>query len=384
MVAKLKAKKKKVAPRVGRKTSTAMLLEEKNVGSETTEWEGLTPHQVKLAMYETIRHLNYFYDKKDSKAWVLEYAKKHMKAAELKALRSVDDADLIAVGRQCRMYCNGAPIKKSQIDEKLRSVFQSKSKQAEAPANPLAKPAVSISPAERLQNKTSDLIAQIESVLDTVGVKAETEWQEFSAYNELQKIAAAAVTAKAVVNYYSPLKAELEELLKKKTADLVEGYSHLKLKDQKVLLKFVSNVVDEAEKYLSSKKAAVSTRKPKVKSSAALVSKLKYAKDSAEFKVTSVDPTKLIGAEKALLFDTKTRTITLLVAQSASGMSVKGTTITGFDTAEKKKVRKPEVSLSEFLKSTRLKVDGAFKKLTTKASAGNGRCNATTILLKVF
>ena len=389
MVQRLKKKVvKKVSPRISRTSKTAMLLEAKNVGFETTDWENLSKEQTTSRLYETIRHLNYFYDQKDSKAWAIEFAKQHLPKAVALRLESVSANYFGAVGRSCRMISSGAPLNKKHVFEKLTelsnqkevSMFSDDTEEAIAAA-PTKK---SVSPAYRLKEKTSDFIAEIEDVLDMFNTSVFVDWENYSVYNELQKIVAAKSTAAAVVNYYKPLLLELEELVTKKTPELVEGYSHLTLSKRKQLLSIVRAIVSDAEKYIASKKATTSVRKTKVKSSDVIVAKMKYAKDSAEYKVSSVNPATVIGADKVLLFDTKARTLTLLKTNQASGMTVRGTTIYGFDSVEKKKLRKPDEALSLFLKAPKAKVDGLFNKLTTNATTGNGRCGETTIILKAF
>jgi hypothetical protein len=66
-------------------------------------------------------------------------------------------------------------------------------------------------------------------------------------------------------------------------------------------------------------------------------------------------------------------------------LSVKGTTILGFDIKESKTMtlRKPE----EFFKGLAMgkrALNGAFKKLTTKPTVPNGRVNEECVLLGAF
>lgn len=389
MVQRLKKKAvKKVSPRIGRTSNTAMLLEAKNIGFETTDWTNLSAEKSTTAMYETMRHLNYFYDQKESKAWAIEFAKKHLPKDVALRLDSVPANYFGSVGRNCRMISNGAPLNKAGTLERLITISNRKdiSMFGEDTEELVSSTSVkkSVSPAERLKDKTSDFIAEIEGVLDMFDTSVDVDWENYSVYNELQKVVAAKSTAAAVVKYYTPLLLELKELIEKKTPDLVEGYAYLTLPKRKQLLGIVQTIVSEAEKYIASKKATAKVRVAKVKSADLIVSKMKYAKDSAEYKVSSVNPATVIGADKVLLFDTKTRTLTLLKTNQASGMTVRGTTIYGFDSVEKKKLRKPDEALSVFLKASKAKVDGLFGKLTTNATTGNGRCGETTIILKAF
>ena len=71
-----------------------------------------------------------------------------------------------------------------------------------------------------------------------------------------------------------------------------------------------------------------------------LVEKLKYLKTDDKFKIASVQPDQIIGASELWVFNTKTRKLGKYIAKNidpkglgrdGSGLSVKGTTIIGFD-----------------------------------------------------
>ena len=53
-------------PAIRRKSNASMLLEEKYIGREITDWSEVTEAKV----YECLRHYGYFYDNKDSIRWL--------------------------------------------------------------------------------------------------------------------------------------------------------------------------------------------------------------------------------------------------------------------------------------------------------------------------
>jgi hypothetical protein len=67
-------------------------------------------------------------------------------------------------------------------------------------------------------------------------------------------------------------------------------------------------------------------------------------------------------------------------------LSVKGTTIVGFDaaTSTQKTIRKPEVLLKGADKLARTKIDKLYKEVNASETKMNGRLNEHTLLLKVF
>ena len=137
---------------------------------------------------------------------------------------------------------------------------------------------------------------------------------------------------------------EINELINDKPEDLIEAYSGWSTSRRKKYLKFLTELCAEIEKYMASKKALRATRKPKVKTADKQVEKLNYAKESKEYKLTSITPTSIIGAMRLYTFNTKYRELTEYVCQKAIGFEVKGTTILGLDAdlCRSTRLRKPD------------------------------------------
>ena len=243
------------------------------------------------------------------------------------------------------------------------------------------------SPMDIVKERTSDFIAEVEGVLDDFHTGVYQDIEEYSVYNEMIKADLNSFSAKHVMDYYIPLKQELEELVNDKTEDLVEGYSHMSVPQRKRYLKLVQSIVDDAERYVLSKKAKRAPSKPKVKTADKQVTKLNYAKESTEHKLTSINPTSIVGATRVYTFHVKERIITEYVTQSAKGFEVRGSTIYGIDPERSRaiRLRKPEEQLSTFLTKTPAAINKFWDTLTTKTITGvNGRINKDTILLRAL
>lgn len=375
---KITTKKKKPTVVLGRKSISA---EEKHVGLETVNWVGVK--DIDRAIYDTLRHYNYFYDYKEAFKWAAAWVKVHNPKIYSRFQKIEQWRISTSVGGMCKMHANGAPLTEKQIQwihDKINSAIRESTEVKEAKEVPTR------TIADVVKEKTSEFISEVEAVLDDFhrGVYLDTE--NYSLYNELKKIEAPTNMAKAVVDYYAPLKAELEELINAKTPDLVEGYKHLKPMQRKKYLALVSVIVDDAEKYLASKKAVRKPRVAKPKSASVQINKVQYQKDSAEFKVTSVDPVTIIGATEVYLFSTKYRTLSHLVTSASAGFTISGTTIQGVDSekSKKKKLRKPEDVLSVLISSPKTKATKLFNDIKTAEAEAVGRVNAETIILKVF
>lgn len=382
----LQKRKVKKSPQISRKSSKT--LEERHIGIEVVDWKSVPEDQMERAVYDTLRHYNYFYDYKEAIKWAAEWIKKNKSRQYLKEFRAAPEALVsTTVCGLCKMLLNGAVFS----DERMNFIETKLDEQRRRGVAKMAedkdtKVILTKSPAELVKEKTSDFIAEIEGVIDMFGSKTSVDWDNYSVYNELQKIGAPYNTAKAVVDYYTPLRDEIKELVEKKTEDLVEAYRLMSVRQRKQYLAIIQGIIDDAEKYMASKKAVRKTRVAKPKSAGAQVAKLKYLNESAEFKVTSVDPVNLVGASEVYLFNTKYRTLTRLVTSSSSGFEIKGTTLHNVDlqASEKKTLRKPDEQLATFTKCTQAKARKAFDEIKTKPGSVNGRINEAMIILKVY
>lgn len=174
---------------------------------------------------------------------------------------------------------------------------------------------------------------------------------------------------------------------------LREGYAHIGKTDAKKAAKAYQNIIDACTMIVESAKATRKTRKPKIRSTAKLVEKIKYKKQDDKYSVVSINPSDIIGANELWVFNTKTRKIGKYVASNVdpkglsregTGLSVKGTTIQGFDeeASVQKTLRKPEQSLKEFKSAGKVALRKFLDNLTTTDTKLTGRLNADTVLLR--
>lgn len=376
-------RKKKAKVRIPRRTKQTMIVEEKHVGVETTDWSnGVDEAKV----METLRHYNYFYDLKTSVKWAKEWVKKNRSKTDYKNFSAAEDWRVsLTLAGLLKMMLNGAEFDERRmewIDIHVNEVIIAGKIRLKEKKD-TTKTTHRKSPAELVKERSSEFIGEIECIVD--------EWidheKTYSVYDEMKKVDLPYISAKAVHDYYGPVLEELEELTTKKTKDLVEAYSYMGgIRVQKRFMKFIKSIVDGSEMYMNSKKA---TRKPRAKksvSSAQQVAKVNYQKECKEYQIVSIDPVNIVGATQIILFNTKYRTVTFLNSSSKSGFTVKGTTIQDIDneTSSKKKVRKPEPFLKEVAKTTKLKTKKAYEALKTKASEANGRIGKDTIILKAY
>jgi len=186
----------------------------------------------------------------------------------------------------------------------------------------------------------------------------------------------------------------MDEHTQDQWAQLKEGYAHLKKADIKAFTTAIEELMTALDFVIDSAKATRKPRKPKVYSADKLVAKLKYCVTDDKFKLASVSPDQIIGANELWVFNTKTRKLGKYVAQNidpkgmqrvGSGLSVKGTTITGFNEAlsVQKTLRKPADQIKDFKSAGKVKLRTFLDDIKTTDTKLNGRCNPETVLLKV-
>jgi hypothetical protein len=379
--------KKRVIPRRG---NAAKLAEESNIGRETIDWSSVKPEEYRKNILETLRHYGYFYEKKSYVSWATEWIKAN-RPSDLKTFKASDDWRVSAtVASLMKMQLMGAELDlattdfiNDNVDDILRFGqinIDNKVEEVEEDDKPAAKKK---NPSELLKEKTLGVMGEIEGFIDEH--LDGTLDKKFSLYSYLKGIDAATQSARDIVKFYIELQSELTELITDKPDDLVEGYDHMTLSEQKKLLALVSGFVTDGEKYVLSKKA---TRKPRAKKATPAtkqVEKVIYQKESAEYKITSTSPAYIVGATEVYLFNTKTRVIKYLVTNNNDGFIVKGTSIKNYDEelSFKKKLRKPEETIDSINKVTKLRALKALKALKTADKPTDSRINADTVILKV-
>lgn len=363
-------------------------IEELRIGQETTDWSSVPESEYNHKIYETLRHYNYFNEPKEAFKWACDWIKQNMSRQALNEFKASPERMFsFTAGGLCKIMSNGGKISvkaRELVDSEISMARQRgihvltiKADKPDVPQRTIA---------DIIKDNTSAFIAATENVLDDFYRGIHLDLENYSVYNELKKIDAPASVAKALIEYYTPLKAEVEETITKKTPDLVEGYKHLSAKQKKDYLSLLTTIITDSEKYLDSKKALRKTRVQKPKSIDQQVAKVKYLKDSAEYKLTSISPSNIVGCDQLYMFNTKTRQLIYLSTTDAGGFKVAGTSILNIDekTSVRKTLRKPDEFLSEFMKATKAKAYSLYTKLTTKPAVANGRINEYMILLKAF
>jgi hypothetical protein len=193
--------------------------------------------------------------------------------------------------------------------------------------------------------------------------------------------------ARMVKGFYERMLAEVEEVQVKGCEEqLAEAYEHVSKKNIKKLNDFLISIMTACDQIIGEAKLNKKPRAKKVKPAEELVKKIKFKASDDKLGVTSVPPAQLVGAQGAVVYNTKTRKIGIYTSLNSGGLTVKGTSIGNFtDKSTQKTLRKPELQLRDFKdQNTNRRVEAWFKNIKATEINLNGRLNAETMILKVF
>jgi hypothetical protein len=263
---------------------------------------------------------------------------------------------------------------------------------------------------ERIRDQSIDMVEDIDEWLEGwVQDSATFDPKGFDFKKHFQKLQPSQAHARKMKSFYDGVLADYDDLERMPTAgqlkkmdereadlwaQLKEGYAHLKKADIKKFRTAIEELMTALDFIIDSAKATRKPRKAKPKSASKLIEKLKYAKTNDKYKLASINPEDIVGANELWVFNAKTRKLGKYVASNVdpkgmqrdgTGLQVKGTTIIGFDEAQsiQKTLRKPEEQLKDFKSAGKVKLRKFLDEIATTDTKLNGRINLDTLLLKV-
>lgn len=190
--------------------------------------------------------------------------------------------------------------------------------------------------------------------------------------------------AKTIGQSFVRLENELTEAVEGKDPQLKEAYGYMGKVKLRKFLAFVSQLIVDCQQQIQTAKVQRKPRARKEKPATVLVAKLKYLKEHAELALKSEDPKSIVGSQQVWLYDVEKRKLVCYTAEKGKTLTVKGTTILGWDVSESsvKTLRKPEEIVKGNLAKRTLNAN--YNGLKTKPQTVNGRTNENMIVLKVF
>lgn len=339
---------------------------------------------------------NYIHTADDAKTFVVDYFKATIKKLDvaksgmykdmLKKVMNVDANKVRTIGWGLRNLSLGGTLPQnieddlwSRLNKVLDTVEVVEPVVAEAAAEP-ASPVISIQ--ERVEKRAGELIAELEVQIDKFATDGKNEFDPAAWF---RNTAIKPMIAKKISEYYQPLYSEMFDAYSGKDEDLKYAYRKWKKPALKKYIEFVKSIISAAETTAVINKTVRKPRKKKVKPAAEIVSKLKFKEKDDGSNLSSVNPVGIVGANQLWTYNTRTRTLSVYMAIGPTGLSVKGTTITGFDekTSISKTLRKPQETITKVLDGGKIILKKLMDDLTTKPKNATGRINSDTILLRV-
>ena len=245
-------------------------------------------------------------------------------------------------------------------------------------------PQVSIQ--ERVREATFGMTEEIEDTLDSFSKDPENfDPKAFKILNLLRGKQAKAAHARIIKDFYQRQYNEYLELQEGTCEQLKEAYSHLTKSQIKKITQFYFEILSACDMLMQEAKVNRKPRAKKSKPVEKIVEKLKYLKQDDKLKLVSINPTDIVGSKELWVFNIKTRKLGKYVAAEFSDLSVKGTSITGFDEIKSvaKTLRKPEEQLKEFKTAGKVVLRKFLEDIKAVDIKLNGRINEDTVLLKV-
>ena len=208
----------------------------------------------------------------------------------------------------------------------------------------------------------------------------------FDPYDLMRSLDIKGAHTKHILPVYQRKLEEIEEAIKGKDEQLVEGYSFLSKKELKEYASLLKRIIEDCGRIAHTAKLTRAPRKKKVKPVDKVIEKLQFKKEDNEYKAASINPTDIIGASQLWVFNTKTRNLGCYNATDVGGLNIKGTTLTNFneETSVQKTIRKPEVVLPATLKAGKVALRKVLTDINAVEQALTGRINSDIILLRVI
>jgi hypothetical protein len=241
---------------------------------------------------------------------------------------------------------------------------------------------------DRMREAAGTMSEELDAAIDSFITDPDTfDPKAFKIVNLLRGKGAKAAHSRFIKNYFKFGHDELQELASGQADEqLREAYKHLPRKNVRKLIEFYEMIMAACEQIAAEQKVLKKPRAKKVKPAEQVVAKLKFKTVDDKLGAVSVPAANLIGAQAAVVYNTKTRKLGVYISKSSAGLNVKGTSIIDYsDKSYQKTLRKPVDQLKEFKEqNTQKRVTDWFGKIKSVETVMNGRMNADIMILKVF
>lgn len=367
----------------------------------------------RCAIGKAFNWYNYMSDSKDHKLWLLEYLKKNDHSTE--TIENIsrlapEDIDMeqgdipgclgLRTGVVARLVVLGAPVDNQDVDKLRAAINILDLRGSYAKQQNVARPTVQKYVDDSFSKILEFLNIQCDSVLHQKKLPAGiTQVSLDASIRSLNKKAGVPVDeiknyidgikpmyCKKIIDYYTPIRDEICEVIGGKDPQLQEGYSAYSRVTLDNYNKLMTKIIDDCKSKIDTTPRPVIVRRKRRRPAIEVVKKLKYKKDDAAAGIVSIMPSKIVEAQKLVVYNSKYRTVTLYEAAGSQGLSVKGTSIINYDEKKSrtKKLRKPKDFFAKINNKGIRAFKSAFDAVKCVEKPAKGRINQDVVLYGVY
>lgn len=302
--------------------------------------------------------------------WAISYAK-DLNLEDYKLLKNLPDYLFSSIGTLCRINTrNDTLIDSNRIKQTLITLIEKAIMASDKPVEQV----------KRKLCKDSLLYREALTFID-VSIDNYIKSNKPMLVDSTMLVGLSVSEKKDITAYLSEFNAEMLSI-KTKQVDPDE-YTFGVAKASK-LIKYSDELMSVLKVVKAPRKATIRKKKPT--SVTKLVAKLKFLQSSDEYGLNSIDVTKIVGAQRILVFNNKTRKVGFYQSKTSDGLSVKGSTLDGYNEegSTQKKVRKPLDIVPNLMKGAQAPAKKLFDSINSVEVELNGRINKDTMILRVW
>lgn len=347
----------------------------------------VTEENYRISLMTALCYYNANMENKERVKIVMNYLKKNNKPY-YDVLNNAPDYEFMTLGSLLNIKLRGeylSPEDLSRIDSKLDVLFHKYKSLQDAKA--IAEDDTPKSPVISVEQRVIESARKQSEEIDyAIDAFFKTKKSDFSTKSFLSTNGISGAVAKRIGEYYKSTLKELEEVIEGKDEQLVEGYSFLSKVELKRFRDMISGIIEDCTNASLASKANRAPRVKKAKPAAIQVQNMKFLAEFPELGLKSIHPTKIVGAQQLWVYNTKNKKLGVYYATGASGFSVKGSSLLGWDpeTSSQNGLRKPADIIPKVLEGGKLVLNKLLSTLTTINTKMNGRFNADTIIVRVL
>lgn len=353
-----------------------------------------TKSQYTLQLMKALNWYNATQDYKTSYAWTVQFLERNPRRARVAALIKNGDVKIPpTLGFALRAGRAGLRLRFDTLRSLMRMLNKALEPQEHSTLSPQKEEVsaeeekkVTFNIQDRLAEKTAECAGEIEGRFDDFTTVNEFKGDP-KAVELLSQYNVQPGHIKSIVALAEHRVKEFEEILTTKDSQLLEAYGHYGKRQLNSVIKWWNQVLADCSSYGIIKKASKAPRKKKPVSPEKMVSKIRYLKEFKELNLKSIEPVQILQAEELWVYNTKTRKLGVYIVDSHQNkLSVKGTSILGFDTVAsvQKTLRKPKEQLKEWSSNGKPAAKKWHKGVKSVETKLNGRLNEDIILLKAY